>query len=125
MIFTYTTYFFELANVNDPFLGNLIVQVILVVGIVVSFYLLDKVGRRFLVNYGGGALGFLCLLFGGLGFLPPSDAAGIGLVSISSVWAFIYAISMAPIGTSPPHISGNHQRLGYGCGAMILTNCDY
>lgn len=32
--FGYTTYFFQLANMDDPFLGNIIVQMILVVGII-------------------------------------------------------------------------------------------
>lgn len=99
LFFTYTTYFFSLAQIEDPFLGNLIIQLVLVGGIIASFYLVDKAGRRTLVLGGGVFMTVLCFIVGGLGFLKPSVASGAALVALCSIWAFTYALSVAPIGT--------------------------
>ncbi|KAM0334488.1 hypothetical protein ACHAQA_001517 [Verticillium albo-atrum] len=98
LFFGYATYFFSLAKLADPFLGNLIIQLVLVAGIVASFYLVDKAGRRTLVLYGGGFMAICCFVVGGLGFLSPSAATGAALVALCSIWAFTYAVSVAPIG---------------------------
>ncbi|KFA56515.1 hypothetical protein S40293_01180 [Stachybotrys chartarum IBT 40293] len=98
LFFNYATYFFQLAQLEDPFLGNLIIQLVLVVGIVVSFYLVDNIGRRTLVIWGGVIMGALCFIVGGLGFLEANTATGAALVTLCSIWAFAYAISVAPIG---------------------------
>ncbi|KAJ4256805.1 hypothetical protein NW762_008901 [Fusarium torreyae] len=98
LFFNYSTYFFSLAKLDDPFLGNLIIQLVLVAGIITSFYLVDKAGRRTLVIYGGCVMCVLCFIVGGLGFLAPDTATGAALVTLCSLWAFTYAISVAPIG---------------------------
>ncbi|KAH6695908.1 general substrate transporter [Leptodontidium sp. MPI-SDFR-AT-0119] len=98
LMFGYTVYFFQLAGVKDPFLGNLIKQMVLVVGILTSFYTVDKVGRRALLLYGGAAMCVINFAVGGLGFLEPTNASGIALVFLCSLWAFVYANSLAPIG---------------------------
>jgi MFS transporter, SP family, general alpha glucoside:H+ symporter len=98
LFFSYATYFFQLARFDDPFLGNLIIQLVLVAGIVASFYLVDKVGRRTLVIYGGAFMSILCFVVGGLGFVTQTAATGAALVTFCSIWAFTYAISVAPIG---------------------------
>ncbi|OAL57382.1 general substrate transporter [Pyrenochaeta sp. DS3sAY3a] len=98
LMFGYTVYFFQLAGVKDPFLGNLIKQMVLVVGILTSFYTVDKVGRRALVLYGGSAMCVINAVVGGLGFMKQNNASGIALVFLCSLWAFVYANSLAPIG---------------------------
>ncbi|PNH46429.1 hypothetical protein VD0004_g1647 [Verticillium dahliae] len=98
LFFKYATYFFSLAQLDDPFLGNLIIQLVLVAGIISSFYLVDKTGRRTLVLIGGAFMSLLCFIVGGLSFLTPNAATGSALVALSSVWAFTYAVSVAPIG---------------------------
>lgn len=98
LIFGFTTYFFSLANVEDPFLGSLIIQLILLAGIISAFYWVDKVGRRILVIGGGAIMGTVTFLIGGLAFLKPSTASGIGLITLCSFWTFTYANSLAPIG---------------------------
>ena len=101
LMFGYTVYFFQLAGVKDPFLGNLIKQLLLVLGILTSFYTVDKVGRRALLIYGGGAMGVINTLVGGLGFMKQTPASGIALVFLCSLWAFVYANTLAPIGKCP------------------------
>ncbi|KAH7143442.1 general substrate transporter [Dactylonectria macrodidyma] len=98
LMFGYTTYFFQLAGVDDPFLGNIVKQMVLVVGILISFYMVDKVGRRTLVIYGGVAMGIITLIVGGLGFMTQTSSSGMALVALCSIWAFVYANSLAPIG---------------------------
>ncbi|KAF5006850.1 hypothetical protein FDECE_6797 [Fusarium decemcellulare] len=98
LMFGYTTYFFQLAGVDDPFLGNIVKQMVLVVGIIISFYTVDKVGRRTLVIWGGAAMATICFIVGGLGFMTQTSASGMALVALCSLWAFVYANSLAPIG---------------------------
>ncbi|KAM0335047.1 hypothetical protein ACHAQA_000081 [Verticillium albo-atrum] len=98
LMFGYTTYFFQLAGVADPFLGNMVKQMVLVIGIILSFYTVDKVGRRNLVIYGGAGMAVLSLLVGGLGFMKQTSASGSALVALCSMWAFVYANTLAPIG---------------------------
>jgi hypothetical protein len=98
LMFGYTVYFFQLAGVKDPFLGNLIKQIVLVLGIFTSFYTVDKVGRRALLIYGGAAMTLINAIVGGLGFMKQTPASGIALVFLCSLWAFVYANTLAPIG---------------------------
>ncbi|KAJ4024661.1 hypothetical protein NW752_003221 [Fusarium irregulare] len=98
LMFGYTTYFFQLAGVDDPFLGNMVKQMVLVVGIIIAFYTVDKVGRRTLVIYGGAAMATICFIVGGLGFMKQNSASGMALVALCSLWAFVYANTLAPIG---------------------------
>ncbi|KAH7039567.1 general substrate transporter [Microdochium trichocladiopsis] len=98
LMFGYTTYFFQLAGVADPFLGNMVKQLVLVVGIIVSFYTVDIVGRRPLVLYGTLAMAVLTFLVGCLSFVTMTAASGAALVALCCLWAFVYANTLAPIG---------------------------
>ncbi|KAF6818846.1 sugar transporter [Colletotrichum plurivorum] len=98
LMFGYTTYFFSMANVEDPFMGKIIINCILLAGIIVSFYLVDKLGRRTLVLGGGFGMGVICFIVGGLGFMKPNSASGPVLITLCGIWAFLYANSLAPIG---------------------------
>lgn len=112
LFFGFTTYFFQLPNIEDAFLGNLIVQLVLVIGIVASSYMVDKAGRRTLVIYGGVFMVNVCFIVGGLGFLDPTTATGAALVTLCALWAFAYAISLAPIGESYLDMRTSWQRTG-------------
>jgi len=35
---------------------------------------------------------------GGIGFAPPASATGAILITLCSLWVFVYALSLAPIG---------------------------
>jgi hypothetical protein len=98
LMFGYTTYFFQLAGVSDPFLGNMVKQMVLVLGIIISFFTVDRVGRRALVIYGGAIMAVLTLIVGCLSFVPMNAASGGALVAICCLWAFVYANTLAPIG---------------------------
>ncbi|KAG8353791.1 hypothetical protein FVEN_g8176 [Fusarium venenatum] len=98
LMFGYTTYFFQLAGVSDPFLGNMAKQMVLVVGMIISFYTIDKIGRRTLVMGGGAAMAAICFVVGGLGFMKQTSASGIVLVALCSIWVVVYANTLTPIG---------------------------
>ncbi|KAJ0315177.1 hypothetical protein Brms1b_006290 [Colletotrichum noveboracense] len=97
--------FFSMANVEDPFLGKIIINAILLVGIILSFYMVDKVGRRTLVLGGGFGMMVICLIVGGLGFMQPTSASGPVLIALCGIWAFLYANSLAPIGESAMNLT--------------------
>ncbi|KAH7349636.1 general substrate transporter [Plectosphaerella cucumerina] len=124
LIFGNTTYFFALANVEDPFLGKLIINIILLAGIISSFYWVDKIGRRFLVIAGGAVMGCCTLSIGGLAFREPDATGGIVLVFLCSMWAFIYANSLAPIGwVSLVEVSTPELRAKSTAVAAIIQSC--
>lgn len=100
-IWGYTTYFFQLAGVSDPFLSSAIINTINVGTIIGSFYFIDKIGRRPLVLYGCAGMVVFNFVIGGLGFVPgESEAKGTALVAMCALWVFCYSFSLGPIGES-------------------------
>lgn len=85
---------------EDAFQGNLIIYCVLLFGILLSFYLVDKVGRRPLLFYGGIVLAASCFIIGGLGSVSKTvtKGSGIALIAVSCIWVFAYALSVAPLG---------------------------
>lgn len=88
----------SLAGLADPFTGGLIISIISNIGIIISFYTVEKLGRRPTVLWSGAALATVNLAIGALSFLPPTSAFGAGLITLCAIWVFIYSLSLAPIG---------------------------
>ncbi len=97
-MFGYTVYFFQLSGLDNPFQANLIIFCVLIGGVLSSFYLVDKVGRRPLLLIGGVVMGLCDLAIGGIGSAGVSPKSGAGLVVVCAIWVFAYATSVAPIG---------------------------
>jgi len=93
-------YFFSLIGLKNTFTANLIIYCVLLAGVLVSFYLVDKVGRRPLLLGGTATMSVLVFIVGGIGFMTLTDAAGNALVAIMAIWVAAYSISIAPIGKS-------------------------
>ena len=93
-------YFFSLIGLKNTFTANLIIYCVLLAGVLVSFYLVDKVGRRPLLLGGTATMSVLVFIVGGIGFMTLTDAAGNALVAIMSIWVAAYSVSIAPIGKS-------------------------
>ena len=91
-----------MAGLPDPFLGKTTQSVVQLFGLVSSFYLVEKIGRRTLVLFAGGVLALFNFAIGGVGFAQNSSAVGSGLITLFCVWTFVYATSLAPIGMSHP-----------------------
>ncbi|ORY27114.1 general substrate transporter [Naematelia encephala] len=98
-ITNYTTYFFQLAGVSEPFLGNVIIQTITLGAVFSSFFLVEKAGRRRLLLVGLAAMAILNLLIGGLGFLRASSKTTGGvLITLCSLWEVAFGVSLGPLG---------------------------
>jgi len=95
IISTYSTYFFSLAGLNDPFLGSLILACVNLLAVILWVLTADKVGRRLIVN--GCQTLVLAVLFtvGGLqwsGAITGNVAAGTALLFICCIWTFCFTI---------------------------------
>ncbi|KAL2830722.1 general substrate transporter [Aspergillus pseudoustus] len=99
LVFGFSTYFFAIARVQDPFLGALILQSVVLLGNLTSFYFIDKLGRR--VLFIGGSI-LMCgaqVSMGGMAWLDPNNVStGVALIAVCCVWAFVYANSLGPLG---------------------------
>lgn len=123
----------------DPFIGGVIISVILIFGIIVSFYTVEKVGRRTSVLWAGVAMAVIDIAIGkqksilslcpqltpsgGLGFKAPDAATGAGLITLCAIWVFIYSLSLAPIGwTSLVEVSSPRLRAKTAAIATVIQS---
>jgi MFS family permease len=106
LIFGYSTYFFSLAGLTDPFLGSLIVTLIFLTFILVSFFTVEAVGRRKSLMVGGAVMGICTLVIGILGTVS-SSLNGAALIALCAVWVMAYALSAGPLGMSLAHLIAN------------------
>lgn len=105
-IANYTTYFFQLAGVENPFLGNVIIQTITLGAVFSSFFLVEKAGRRRLMLAGLAGMAGFNFLIGGLGFLKVSSKTTGGvLITLCSLWEVAYGLSLGPLGTLYSHLA--------------------
>jgi len=79
-------YFFSLIGLKNTFTANLIVYCVLLGGVLVSFYLVDRVGRRPLLLGGTAAMSICVFLVGGLGFTSLGTTKGNALMAICAIW---------------------------------------
>ena len=100
-ISNYTTYFFQIAGLNNPFLGNLILTLVSFTCVVISLFSIDRIGRRRPVLFALVALGFLNIIIGSLSWIKASNAAGGGsLVAMCALWQAVFSLTINPIGES-------------------------
>jgi hypothetical protein len=98
VMFAYTTYFVQQAGIGEPFTASLIVTIILLVGLLVSFYAVEVLGRRALMIGGGVACAVCNLVIGITGCLPKNDSTNHAALAFVFLWVFSYAASFAGVG---------------------------
>ncbi|KAL3965649.1 hypothetical protein ACCO45_002653 [Purpureocillium lilacinum] len=120
IVFAYSTYFFKVAGIKDPFLVTIITFVLLIVSIFLSLVACEYIGRRPLLI--GGC--FLMMLFnialGTTGFFKTvsSEKAALGFLLL---WVICYGCSAGPIGyvaageTSTPRLRAQTTGFNLGC----------
>ncbi|WVQ68182.1 uncharacterized protein L199_006388 [Kwoniella botswanensis] len=96
LFFAYTTYFFQLAGYPHPFEASLIQTCILLLFLVISFFVLDKVGRRPFLLGGGLIMSACCFCTGGIAYME--KLPGGALVFLTCLWTASYAMSVGSIG---------------------------
>ncbi|KAF5002330.1 hypothetical protein FDECE_10646 [Fusarium decemcellulare] len=95
----YLAYFLRLAGLDDAFLITVIANVLSIVAILVSFSLVEKVGRRPQLLYGFAGMLPCLLAISILGWVGKgTDANGRALAAFSIIWNILYFISLGAIG---------------------------
>ncbi|KAI5360129.1 Putative major facilitator, sugar transporter, major facilitator superfamily [Septoria linicola] len=120
IVFSYSTYFFEVAGLANPFLVTIITFVLLIVSISCSLVACEYVGRRPLL-VGGCAL--MCLFNIGLATsgIFDNEAAGKAALACLLIWVICYGASAGPIGfvaageTSTPRLRAQTTSFNLGC----------
>lgn len=74
----------------------MVVQVVLLACIVLSFYTVERVGRRPSLLAGAGVMGSCTLIIGILGAVQNQN--GSALVALCAIWVAAYAVSAGPLG---------------------------
>ena len=85
IIATYSTYFFSLAGLSDPFLGSLILSIVNLAAVLIWSLTTDKLGRRTILLPCQTFLCFVLFTVGGLYYADASRgnaAAGTALVRV-------------------------------------------
>ncbi|CAK1367616.1 uncharacterized protein RHO25_013134 [Cercospora beticola] len=120
IVFSYSTYFFKVAGMEDPFMVTIITFVLLIVSIFCSLIACEYIGRRPLLV--GGCF-LMCLFNVGLattGFFPSGGAKKAGLACLL-IWVLCYGASAGPIGfvasgeTSTPRLRAQTTSFNLGC----------
>ncbi|WWC88371.1 uncharacterized protein L201_003282 [Kwoniella dendrophila CBS 6074] len=98
VVFNYTTYFFQQAGIPEPFQANVIVYCILIGANIISFYLVERTGRRTLILYGGAASAVLCVIIGTMGVIDQTTQTQNATLAVICMWVVIYALCFAGTG---------------------------
>lgn len=97
----YSSYFFELAGLStsNSFTASVGVSILGLVGVICSWFLINRVGRRAMALAGTALLALLCLLIGILDIIPTSNAGPVyGQVTCIVLFAFVYLLTIGPVG---------------------------
>ncbi|KZT51696.1 MFS monosaccharide transporter-like protein [Calocera cornea HHB12733] len=90
-LISYGTYFFEMAGVGSPFMNSCILTGVGVIANMLSWFLVTRVGRRFLVITGIAVSGLVQLLVAIVYTLNPGTAeTGKAIVGLSVVYMVFY-----------------------------------
>ena len=101
----YTTYFFQIAGVKDPFLGNLILTLISFVFVVLSLFTIDRFGRRGMCLWALVILGIINIIIGALSWIKASNSAGGGaLVAMCALFKAVFSFTLNPAGECTPYL---------------------
>jgi SP family general alpha glucoside:H+ symporter-like MFS transporter len=99
VVFTYTSFFFQQAGLENPFLASLIVFILLEAFIAVSFFTTDLVGRRPLLLGAIVVIVISLLSIGIAGTVTQNGASENALIALACIWVVAYASGIAPIGS--------------------------
>lgn len=94
---SYNTTFFTSIGLSNPFLISMVTTVVNVISTPVSFYTIEKFGRRPLLIYGALAMCVCEFVIACVGTADPdSDAANITLVVFVCCYVFFFASTWGP-----------------------------
>ena len=83
VLFVYTSYFFQQAGIEEPFLATVAINTVLVAFVVISFYTIERIGRRPLLVYCSAFMVPLLFIIGGILKLPKTISNGSAMIAVS------------------------------------------
>ncbi|WVQ72838.1 hypothetical protein IAR50_002399 [Cryptococcus sp. DSM 104548] len=96
VVFNYTTYFFQQAGIPEPFQASVIVYCILLGALMISFYTIERFGRRTLILVGGVGCTIFNVIIGATGFMPKnSTTTDNTTLAFICLWVLTYATTFA------------------------------
>ncbi|WWD01250.1 hypothetical protein V866_008192 [Kwoniella sp. B9012] len=98
VVFNYTTYFLQQAGLPDPFQGTVIIDCILIGSLMLSFYGIERFGRRTLILWAGFACTVFNIVIASLGFVDHSGPVDNATLAFICLWVFMYACGFAGTG---------------------------
>ncbi|KAL8277948.1 hypothetical protein RQP46_009580 [Phenoliferia psychrophenolica] len=111
-IFSYGTVFFESIGMTDAFLVTMITDIVEVVGVLVSFLLVNRIGRRPLLLWTTVMMAALLLVCGALGTIKdPSKAVNSAIASMIIIYVFFFNLAWGPLAwVVATELSGGRNR---------------
>lgn len=105
----YGTLFVKSFNRMDPFTYTVVSNTITLLGPIIAFSCVDKVGRRPIYLVGGTIMTALLLTIGGLGTTHVGGSQADGIIACAALYGLFYILSFGSIssvtGAEVPHIS--------------------
>ena len=86
------------AGYDKPFQASVIIQCVLLFFVIMSTFLIDKLGRRPLLLGGISVIVLANFALGGMGYMAVPN--GGGMIFVSCAWAAAYSLSLGPMGES-------------------------
>ncbi|ODN83974.1 hypothetical protein L202_00012 [Cryptococcus amylolentus CBS 6039] len=107
-IFSYTTTFFALVGIEDTFIITIIVDCIEVLGVIASFFVVERFGRRPLLIYTGIFMFITLIIVGCMGavagqgdkfepYLAAHPALGKAVAAMICLYVFAFNLSWGPL----------------------------
>ena len=106
-IFSYTTTFFALVGLEDTFIITIIVDCIEVLGVIASFFIVGRFGRRPLLIYTGIFMFITLLIVGCMGavaghgdfeaYLDEHKSLGKAIAAMICLYVFAFNVAWGPI----------------------------
>ncbi|KAF9028909.1 general substrate transporter [Hymenopellis radicata] len=99
-IFSYGTVFFESIGMTDAFLVTMITDIVEVVGVLVSFLLVNRIGRRPLLLWTTVWMAVVLFICGGLGTIPAdqrSKSVNSVIAAMIIIYVFVFNLAWGPL----------------------------
>lgn len=97
-IFSYATIFIEDVGLSDAFLWTIIIDICEVLGVIVSFFLVNRFGRRPLLIWTSIVMIISLIIVGGLGTpANPTHGAKVGIVVMLMIYVFFFNLAWGPL----------------------------
>ncbi|CDZ96594.1 sugar transporter [Phaffia rhodozyma] len=93
-VFSYSTVFFKQIGVGNPFTITMVCNVVEVVGVLCSFFIINRFGRRPLLVWSALAMAVLMIVMGILGTIPnPTGSVNSAIASMIIIFVWVFNLA--------------------------------